>query len=50
MASIEPASAAAVEDAWESEILQWIKKYDSGHSKTLSGKRVFEELDQKLKK
>jgi putative addiction module component (TIGR02574 family) len=50
MASVEPAVARKVESAWEREILQRIKRYDSGVSKGRSGKEVFAELDQKLKK
>jgi hypothetical protein len=48
-ASVEPAANAAVAAAWEAEIQERIRKYDSGESVAIPGEDVFAEVDSSSK-
>lgn len=49
LASVEPAANPAVAAAWDSEIQERIRKYDSGESVAIPGEDVFAEVDSRLK-
>ena len=48
LSSLEPASDASVEAAWDGEIRERIRRYDAGQALTVSGAEVFAELDERL--
>ncbi len=48
LASVEPAEAEGVDDAWNVEILERIRKYDSGETKGIPAAEVFAEIDRQL--
>ena len=48
LASVEPAEAAGIDDAWTVEIHERIRKYDSGETTGIPGAEVFAEIDRRL--
>lgn len=50
LSSVEPKAEAEVERAWDTEIRERIKRYDSGQTTGMPGREVFAELDKKLKR
>jgi hypothetical protein len=50
LSSVEPEMEAQVEAAWDMEIRERIKMYDTGQTAGFSGQEVFAELDKKLKR
>ena len=48
LASNEPEPTPEVESAWEEEISERIKKYDSGTTELRPAGKVFSELDRQL--
>ena len=50
LASVEPEMPDDVEAAWDLEIRERIGRYDGGRTVTVSGQRVFAELDKRLKR
>ena len=49
LSSVEPATEAEVEGAWDTEIRERIKRYDAGLTTGVAGREVFAELDKRLK-
>jgi putative addiction module component (TIGR02574 family) len=49
LSSVEPQVEAEVEDAWEMEIRERIKRYDAGQTAGVPGHEVFAELDKKIR-
>jgi hypothetical protein len=50
LSSVEPEIETAVESAWDMEIRERIKKYDTGLTTSVASREVFAELDKKLKR
>ena len=48
LASMEPAEAAEIDDAWTVEIRERIRKLDAGETKGFPGAEVFAEIDRRL--
>jgi hypothetical protein len=49
LASVEPETDPDVEEAWDMEIRERIGRYDAGRTVGVPGKKVFSELDKRLK-
>jgi putative addiction module component (TIGR02574 family) len=50
LSTLEPPLSAEIEEAWEREISDRIKKFREGKSKSIPADEVFAELDADLKK
>lgn len=50
LSTLEPPLSAEIEQAWEREIRDRIKKFREGKSKSIPADEVFAELDADLKK
>ena len=50
LSSMEPEVEAEVEAAWDVQIRERIKRYDAGQTVGVPGRKVFAELDKKLKR
>jgi putative addiction module component (TIGR02574 family) len=46
--SVEPEGNAGIDSAWEMEIRERIRRYDSGEIKGIPASEVFAELDKRL--
>jgi hypothetical protein len=49
LTSVEPEAEPGAEAAWDTEIRERISRYDAGLASSVPGRKVFEELDKKLK-
>jgi hypothetical protein len=50
LVSLEPEVVPGIEEAWDAEIQERIKRHDAGSAPTVPGARVFADLDEQLKK
>jgi len=50
LSSVEPEIKSEVEAAWDMEIRERIKRYDAGQSVGIPGRKVFADLNKKLKR
>jgi len=50
LSSVEPEVEAEVEEAWDAEIRERIKRYDAGQTVGVPGREVFAQLDKKPKR
>lgn len=50
LSTLEPPPSAAIEEAWEREIAERIKRFKEGASETIPAEEVFAELDTFLQK
>jgi putative addiction module component (TIGR02574 family) len=48
LSSVEPEVDEGVEAAWDAEIRERIRRYDSGETTGVPGQEVFAELDRRL--
>lgn len=50
LASVEPDEGALIDEAWNKEIRERIRRYDSGETKGIPASEVFAEIDRSLAK
>ncbi|HXP61797.1 MAG TPA: addiction module protein [Dongiaceae bacterium] len=50
LSSVEPKADAGVEAAWDAEIRERIRRFDSGGTIAVAGHEVFAELDRRLRR
>jgi putative addiction module component (TIGR02574 family) len=48
LASVEPDETPAIDEAWEAEIRERIRRYDRRESKGISAAEVFADLNRRL--
>ena len=48
LASVEPAEEPGIDDAWNAEIRERIRKYDAGETKGIPASEVFADIDARL--